>query len=330
MKSPMLTAAMLGLILGAAPALAQTEGKTAGETTEQTTQETPESTGESTGESAGGSAARAETATAEPAADYGVETPLAEVDGAPITLGELIAVRRELPQQYQQLPDQVLYDGILEQLVDQYLLAEAAREAGIDERPAVAKNLLNQIRAILADAYLRAETERRVTEETIEALYEERYAEAEPVEEVRAAHILVETEEEAEEIKAKLEAGAEFAELAKEHGTDGTAQRGGDLGWFTHGEMVPQFADAVFAMQPGTVSEPVETDFGWHLIKLEERRMRPAPPLDEVAGELREEAVREAQMALVEKLRAEAKIEMPEMPPPPAAIRADDMLDAAE
>lgn len=307
MKSPMLTLAMLGLILGAAPALAQTEGDTTDET---------------------GETAQAEAA--EPAIDYGIETPLAEIDGTTITLGELIALRGELPQQYQQLPDQVLYDGILQQLVDQQLLADAARAAGLDERPAVAMSLRNRVRAILADAYLRIETAKRVTDAKIEELYKEQYLEAEPVEEVKAAHILVESEEEAKAIKEELDAGADFAELAREHGTDGTRNRGGNLGWFTHEEMVPAFADAVFAMQPGTISDPVQTDFGWHIIKLDERRMRPAPPIEEVEAELRQEAERQAQMAVVEDLREEATIEMTETSPPPAAIRADEMLAPRE
>lgn len=266
----------------------------------------------------------------QPAAEYGLETPLAEVDGTTVTLGELLAVRRELPEQYQALPDQLLYDGILEQLIDQLLLAEAARKAGFDQRPAVALNLLNQQRAILADAYLNARLAERVTPERLEALHQERYTKAEPVDEVRAAHILVETEEEARELRAKLDEGADFAKLAEEHGTDGTASRGGDLGWFVHSEMVPQFAEAVFAMEPGTVTGPVETDFGWHLIKLDERRPRPAPPLEEVAGELRQELVRQAQVAIIEELRAEAAIEKPDAPVPPEAIRADALLESAE
>lgn len=302
MKSLTLTAAAIGLILGAGAAHAQTADQTADQTAGQS----------------------------ETVAEYDVTTPLAEVDGTPVTLGELIAVRRELPEQYQQLSDEMLFDGILEQLIDQLLLARAARGAGLDERPAVAMNLLNQQRAILSEAYLEAETAKRVTPEKIEALYEERYVDAEPVEEVRAGHILVETEEEANEIKARLDAGGDFAELAGEHGTDGTAQRGGDLGWFVHSEMVPQFADAVFAMQPGTIEGPVETDFGWHLIKLDERRMRPAPELAEVEDELTQEAVREAQLAILGELREAARIEKSDAAPPAAAIRDDDMLDAAE
>jgi peptidyl-prolyl cis-trans isomerase C len=295
----MVVPALAGLILGAGAALAQTAEPPA---------EQP----------------------ATPAADFAIDTPLAEVNGTTLTLGELIAIRRELPEQYQALPDEVLMGGILEQMIDQMLLAEAASAAGLDQRPAVAMSLVNQRRAILADAYLSAEVAKRATPEAVEALYNERYVEAEPVDEVKAGHILVESEELAREIKAQLDAGGDFAELAKEHGTDGTKSRGGDLGWFVHSDMVPEFADAVFAMQPGTVSDPVKTAFGWHIIKLDERRPRAAPALEEVRAELEQEVARNAQVAIVEELRAKAQIEKPEAGPPPAAIRADGLLEPAE
>lgn len=308
MKSHALRAAALGLVLLGAPALAQTD--------------------ESGEAGAGGEAGEQESAGGTAPADYGLDTPLAEVNGTELTLGDLIVIRRDLPEQYQALPNKVLLEGILEQMIDQYLLAEAARAEGIDERPAVAISLRNQQRAILADAYLTAEVESRVTEERVRETYEERYVQGEPEDEVHAYHILVETEEEADEIKAKLDAGADFGELAEEHGTDGTAQRGGDLGWFVQSDMVPEFAEKVFAMEPGTISEPVKTSFGWHIIKLEDRRPRTPPEFEEVRAELRQEAVRNAQVAIVEELRAEADIEKPEAPVPPAAVRAEDLLEA--
>ncbi len=290
-----------------------------------------------------GSAALAQTAAepaepAEPAAEtteatapsYSVDSALAVVDGVTLTLGELIAIRRELPDQYQTLPDEVLFDGIVEQLIDQMLLAQAAKAAGLARHPAIAMNLLNQQRAILADAFLRNEVTARVTPEAVEALYQELYLDSEPKQEVRAGHILVETEEIASELKAQLDAGADFAALAAEHGTDGTASRGGDLGWFLHSDMVPEFADAAFAMEPGAISDPVKTAFGWHLIKLDERRDRQPPVLEEVREELMGELIQQAQVAVVEGLRMQSIIVMPEPPLPPQSIREDAMLDTAE
>jgi peptidyl-prolyl cis-trans isomerase C len=269
-------------------------------------------------------------AAAATAGGYSLRSALAEVDGVTLTLGELIAIRRELPDQYQSLPDEVLFNGIVDQLIDQMLLAEAGRKAGLDKRPVVALNLLNQQRAILADAYLRREVSARATPEAVETLYNERYVNAPPQEEVRAAHILVADEEKAKELKALLDGGADFAALAAENGTDGTASRGGDLGWFMRSEMVPEFADAVFAMEPGTLSGPVQSPFGWHIIKLDERRERPAPALNEVRDELLGEAIQQAQLAILEELRSQATIVKPEPPLPPQSIRDDAMLDAAE
>jgi peptidyl-prolyl cis-trans isomerase C len=274
--------------------------------------------------------AAATEAPAATAGGYSLNSALAEVDGVTLTLGELIAIRRELPDQYQSLPDEVLFNGIVDQLIDQMLLAEAGRKAGLDKRPAVAMNLLNQQRAIMADSYLRREVAARATPDAVEALYDERYVNAPPQEEVHAGHILVEDQGKAAELKALLDGGADFAALAAEHGTDGTAKRGGDLGWFVRADMVPEFADAAYAMEPGTISDPVQTPFGWHIIKLDERRDRPAPALNEVRDQLLGEVIQQAQLAIVEELRSKATIVKPEPPLPPQSIRDDGMLEAAE
>jgi len=321
-KSNILTAVALGLApfalaLAGPDALAQTATDTA--TGAQPAAEQP----------AEQPAGQPADATAQTAGGYSVTSPLAVINGVPLTLGELITIRRQLPAQYQNMPDEVLYKGLVDQMVDQMLLSEAGLKAGLDQRPSVALNLLVQQRAILADAYLRTEIQARATPEAVEALYHERYDNATPEDEVHAAHILVESEELAKDLKAQLEGGADFATLAAEHGTDGTAQHGGDLGWFIHSEMVPEFADAAFAMAPGTISDPVKTDFGWHLIKLDERRPRKAPELDEVRGDLLRQLVEQLQSDVVAELREQAKVEIPDMPPPPQSIRDDEMVDAA-
>lgn len=275
----------------------------------------------------------AETIEATPPAaapSYTIDSALAVVDGITLTLGELIAIRRQLPDQYQSLPDEMLFDGLIEQMVDQMVLAEAAKAAGLEQRPAVVLNLLNQERATLADAYLRQAVEARVTQEAVEARYQQLYLDVEPTPEVRAGHILVETEELAADLSAQLDAGADFALLAAEHGTDGTVTQGGDLGWFAHADMVPEFADAAFAMEPGTISDPVKTAFGWHLIRLVERRDREPPALAEVREVLMGELIQQAQVAVVEELRMRSAIVMPEPPLPSQSIRDDAMLDAAE
>jgi len=307
-KSFLLRAAALGLVLGG-----------------------PAAYGQTTTEPAAPAPAPAEAAPAEPAmpmADVTVETPLAEVNGETLTIGQLVALRVQLPEQYQQLPDQVLLDGLTQQVIEHMMLAQAGEKAGLASDPTVMLNLKIQNRAILADAYMRAELAKRITPEGIQALYDERYVNVEPEKEVRAAHILVDSEEKAKDLKTQIDGGADFAELAKANGTDGTAARGGELGWFAHGDMVPEFADAAFAMEPGTVSEPVKSAFGWHLIKLEEKRDRAAPPLEEVRDTLASELAQTQQQVILEELRAESTIVMPDLKVPPEAVRADGLLGA--
>ena len=265
-------------------------------------------------------------AAAQPAVELAADTVLAVVDDTPITLGEVISVRQSLPEQYQQLPDEVLITALVQQLSDQQLLANAGHAAGLRDLAAVQLSLRNQERAVMADAYMAKALLERVNEETIQAAYTERFVDAPPVEEVHAAHILVETEEQAAALKARIDDGADFAALAAEAGTDGTASRGGDLGWFIREQMVPEFADAVFSLETGTISGPVQSPFGWHLIKLNERRDRPVPALAEVQEQLIGEMTEDAQTAILEELRAGAKVENIQDAVPAAAVRQDGLL----
>lgn len=259
--------------------------------------------------------------------DVSADDVLATVGGQPVTLGEIIALRRELPGQYQQLPDEILSRGLLDQVIDQTLLAQAASAAKLEERIDVSLILRNQVRAILADIWLREELMRRIDEDALRRVYDEQYANAEPVEEVRASHILVESEELAKEIRAKLDEGADFAALAAEHGTDGTASRGGDLGYFVKDDMVPQFSEAAFALQPGETAGPVQSPFGWHLIRVTDRRPRPVPPFEEVATQIAQELQQATQLAIVEELRNATSVEVTEPPVPASAIRADELIE---
>ncbi|MEL6766839.1 MAG: peptidylprolyl isomerase [Pseudomonadota bacterium] len=254
---------------------------------------------------------------------------VATVGDKSIRLGDVITLRRGLPQQYQQLPDEILGRGLIDQLIDQTLLADKALEEGINDRASVQFQLENQMRAVLAEAYMRAAVEERVNEEAIRAEYDARFADVEPETEVRASHILVETEEQAAELKAELDGGADFAALAAEHGTDGTAQRGGDLGYFVMNDMVQPFAEAAFALETGTVSEPVQTQFGWHLITVVDKRPRAAPAFEAVASDIAQELVQEAQRAVVAELREGAEVAVTEPGPPAGAFRNDDLLNNA-
>lgn len=232
-------------------------------------------------------------------------TVVATVDGTDITLGEMIALRSQLPAQYQKLPDDVLFKGILDQIEQQTLL-QKSMEGKMTKRDELA--LANSERAFVASLALQGIQKDAVTPEAIKAAYDAKYKDFKPATEYHAAHILVKTEKEANDIKAKLDRGVDFAELAKKYSTDGSAQNGGDLGWFKADMMVKPFADAVEKMKVGTVAGPVKTQFGWHLIKLEGTRPSKAPSLQEetpqIARDLQQAAVKEA----LSKLKDGAKI----------------------
>ncbi len=226
------------------------------------------------------------------------ETVVATVNETEITLGHMIALRARLPQQYQQLPADVLFSGILDQLVQQQLLADT--EDGLS--PGGQITIDNEARAILANQAIGAIAEAAVTDEALQAAYEEAFASVEPATEFNASHILVETEEEAQALVTELEGGADFAELAMEKSTGPSGPNGGSLGWFGQGAMVEPFELAVTEMEVGAISAPVQTQFGWHVIKLNETRLAEAPPLEAVRAELVDQLQRAAVDARIAEL----------------------------
>jgi peptidyl-prolyl cis-trans isomerase C len=219
------------------------------------------------------------------------QTVVATVNGSDITLGQVVALRETLPQEYQSLADDVLFKGILEQLIQQTALSQS-QEDKLTARDDVM--IANQRRTYISGAALQAVVAEAVTDATIQAAYDAKYKGSAPLIEYHASHILVATEEQAKDLKAQLDGGADFAELAKANSTDGSAAGGGDLGWFGPGMMVKPFEDAVIALQPGQISAPVQTQFGWHLILLAETRDAAAPPLADVSAELSAELQRQA------------------------------------
>ena len=253
------------------------------------------------------------------------DTVVATVNGEPITLGDIASVRADLPQQYQQLPDEALYEGIRQQLVDQKLMTQAAEAAGVADEAPVRRALQIQRQSLLSDFYMRLQMRERLTAERLAEEYQTRYAEAEPVQEIRARHILVDSEEAAQDIKDQIDDGADFADLAAEHGTDGTSEQGGDLGWFDRTVMVPDFAEAAFALEIGEVSEPVKTDFGWHLIEVTDTREAPVPTLEQVRGELARELGQAIAEEVMSDLRDAAEIVTAESNPGIDAFRDPEL-----
>lgn len=236
-------------------------------------------------------------------------TVIARVGETEITLGQAIALRAQLPQQFAQVPDETLFPALVEQLIEQELLAQA--QAG-DLTLRNQLMLQNETRNFLANAALVEVATSAVTDESVQAAYDAfvaDYAQGEPVTEYHAAHILVRSEEERDQVVAALAEGRDFAEVAQEFSADGSAQQGGDLGWFAAGVMIPEFQAAVEALEPGQVSEPVQTRFGWHVVKLLETRNATAPTLDQVREDLVTQIQREATRAYIEELRAASTAE---------------------
>lgn len=257
---------------------------------------------------------------------YDADTVLAEVNGKTITLGHVIALRMRLPDQYKNLPDEVLYGGILDQLIDQTILSDHVKsQDGYDGR-AVDLVLENESRGIVAAGLVEQYRSKPLPEGAIEKAYEEALAEMPDEAEVNASHILVESEDEAKALVEALAGGADFAELAKEKSTGPSGPSGGQLGWFGAGQMVPPFEAAAMALEAGEVSAPVQTQFGWHVIKLNEKRNKPKPTLEQLAPQLTEKLKQDAVNAELEGLRASAAVTRAEVTIPPAAIRQLELI----
>jgi peptidyl-prolyl cis-trans isomerase C len=255
---------------------------------------------------AGDAAADAATPPAEPVTR---DTVVATVNGTDITLGEVIIAASQLPAQYQQLPPDILFAGVTDQLVQQELLAETMT-GEVPARVEIA--LANQRRSLLAGEVISGIMEGAVTDEAVQAAYDAQYANAEPVQEWNASHILVATEEEAKAVEDRLAAGEDFAAVAQEVSTDtGSGAQGGELGWFSPGMMVPEFETGVSALEPGQVSAPIESQFGWHVIKLNETRDQPAPALEEVRGEIESQVRDAAIQARLAELQAAGEVTQP-------------------
>ena len=236
------------------------------------------------------------------------ETVVATVNGDQITLGQMIIARANLPEQYQSMPDDVLFQGILDQLVQQALLAQTIED---EMPPRVSMALENEKRTLLASEVVNSIVGGALTEDAIEAAYRENYADAAPTPEWNASHILVESEEDAAALAARAREGEDFAKLAREHSTGPSGPGGGELGWFGAGDMVPEFEQAVAELEAGQVSDPLETQFGWHVVRLNDTRQTEVPALDEVRQELANRVQRQAVDARVKALREKAEIAFP-------------------
>lgn len=203
---------------------------------------------------------------------------VATVNGTEIRRSEVVEARKSLPAQYQQAPFESIFEPLLERIINTRLAAGAGRRDKVHEHPSVRAEIARLGDQVIERVYLDRKVEARLTKEALEARYKESIEDFKSAEEVRARHILLKQKEEAEAVIEELADGADFAELAGTKSTGPSKAQGGDLGFFTRGRMVKPFSDAAFALEKGAYTrEPVKTQFGWHVIKLEDRR-RTAPP----------------------------------------------------
>jgi peptidyl-prolyl cis-trans isomerase C len=260
------------------------------------------------------------TAAVPPAAPTAPTDPVvARVDGEEIKLSDISDAMKGLPEQYRGMPAPVLYPQLLEQLVERKAVAIVARKQGLDKDPGVKREIARAEDLALQNALLTRDISPLVTEAAIHARYDRDVKDKPGEEEVHAEHILVPSEDEAKAVIAELKKGGDFAALAKTHSKDPGSANGGDLGWFKAGDMLPEFSAAAFALKPGQFTEtPVKTRFGWHVIKLEERRQAPPPTFEQAHDELRQTMIQEALRKILADATAQVKVERFNMDGAPA------------
>ena len=253
---------------------------------------------------------------------------VATVNGPPITEADLTLAESDLDQQFSRLPPEQRRAAALSAIIEIRLMAAEAEAKGFDKDPEFQRRMKFLRDRALHSQVVDQEVAKAITDDQVRARYDKEIADAPPVNEVHARHILVKTKEEAEAIIKQLDAGAKFEDIAKEKSTDaGSGANGGDLGYFGPGQMVPEFEKAAFALEPGTYTkEPVQSQFGWHVIKVEDKRVQQPPAFDQVKGQVRSLLLRDKYFELVKSLRGAAKIDVTD----PELKKAIDQMDAAK
>jgi peptidyl-prolyl cis-trans isomerase C len=235
---------------------------------------------------------------------------VAIVNGYEIRTSEVRMAFDDVIGQLPNLPKKLRYPFVVEFLVERHLLAQLANKDGIADSDDYKRRLAAYQAKALRDSYLAQVISKDVTEEEIKAVYDDESKKLKETERVRARHILVASEKEAQAVLDKLGKGEKFEALAKQFSLDGSKDYGGDLGYFSAPEMVPAFSTAAFALKKGEISTPTKTDFGWHVIKLEDRKQGAAQPYDQVQNAIRNVLVRQKVQAKLASLKDVAKVEI--------------------
>jgi len=244
---------------------------------------------------------------------------LAKVNGAEIRQSDVALAEEELGPSLAQMDPATKKDNVLSFLIDMKIVSKAAEDKKVENNEDFKKRLAFTRSRLLMDSLLATEGKAATTDEAMKKVYEDASKQITGEQEVHARHILVETEDDAKAVAAELKKGADFAELAKKKSKDPGASDGGDLGFFTKDQMVPEFSAVAFTLEPGKISDPVKSQFGWHIIKVEEKRNREAPGFEQVKAQIETYVTRKAQADYVAKLREAAKVERMDKPADAAA-----------
>ena len=252
---------------------------------------------------------------------------LAKVNGSEIRQSDMAIAEEELGPSLEKMDPATKKENLLAFLIDMKIVAKAAEDKKVEDSDDFKKRLAFARNRLLMDSLLANEGKAATTDEAMKKVYDDAAKQITSEQEVHARHILVATEDEAKAIEEELKKGADFAELAKKKSKDPGASDGGDLGFFTKDQMVPEFSAVAFSLEPGKISDPVKSQFGWHIIKVEEKRNRKPPDFDQVKGQIETYVSRKAQADYVAKLRETAKIERMDQPAD-AAPKPDAATDA--
>ncbi|WFP64750.1 peptidylprolyl isomerase [Mesorhizobium sp. WSM4904] len=258
-----------------------------------------------------------ETKPAQPDAAAPAAAPnaiVATINGEKLTEADLALAEGELSQQFQQLPPEQRRAAALSAAIEIRVMAKKAVDSGLDKDADFQRRMAFLQQRALHGEVVEKEVVNKVTDAEVRARYDQEIANTPPVNEIHARHILVKTKEEAEAIIKQLDGGADFQKLANEHTSDPSGKsNGGDLGWFGPGQMVPEFDKAAFALDVGKYSkEPVQSQFGWHVIKVEDKRAKQPPAFDDVKDQAKQAVIRDKYFAMVKELRGAAKVEIPD------------------
>ena len=241
---------------------------------------------------------------------------VARANGVDIHESDLAFAEEEIGANMPQMAPEQKRDYLITYLSDVIVLSQAAEQKKVGDDPKVQRRLAFDRNRVLMESLLQNVGRAAVTDEAMHKVYDDATKQMQPEQEVHARHILVPTEDEAKAIADQLKKGADFAALAKEKSKDPGAADGGDLGYFTKDQMVPEFAEAAFKLDKGQISDPVHTQFGWHIIKVEDKRTKPTPTFEQVKVQLENYVAHRAQAELVDNLRKTAQIERLDKPAP--------------